>query len=50
VLAEKYHESRDLKTSNGGVKIEGLALIVVSSNDFAEGIILRSKTFFRVKT
>jgi hypothetical protein len=50
VLAEKCHESRDLKTSNGGVKIEGLALIVVSSNDFAEGIILRSKTFFRVKT
>jgi hypothetical protein len=32
------------------VKIQGLALISVSSNDLVEGIVFRAETIFMVKT
>jgi hypothetical protein len=32
------------------MKIQGMALIVVPGNDLVTGIVLRSKTFFRVKS
>jgi hypothetical protein len=31
------------------VKIEGLILFVVTSNDLVEGIILRERTYYRMK-